>query len=144
MATEAGAAGEYGPLFFTAVGLAPALVTRTCQHLWLGLLWRSDLDLAPALAAKIRGARGIVATIAGLVASASLQLAFAVELFESKVDGAMRYGRWLLATADGAEDAMESAFADWARALLGSPPWRSAAFAQGSSGGSVLASLGLS
>jgi hypothetical protein len=50
----------------------------------------------------------MVATLAGLVASSSLPLAFAVELFESKVEGAMRYGRWLLATAEGAEDILES------------------------------------
>ena len=110
------------------------MINRTSQHVWLGLLWRADLDLGPALAARIRAVKGTVASLAGLVAGSSLPLSFGLALFESKVDGAMRYGRWLFATADNAEELYESVYSEWARAFMGSAPWRNSDVARGELG----------
>ena len=46
----------------------------------------------------------------------------------------MRHGRWLLATADVAEYILESVYQEWARAIIGSPPWRSADVERGELG----------
>ena len=131
----AGAATEPGPsVVFHAIRFPPAMITPTIQHPWLGLLRRSDLDLSPAVAARVRSAGSAVANLAGLVTSASLPLAYALEFFETKVDGAMRFGRWFLATSDGAGATLDRAYEEWARTLLGSQPWRSAAVASGELG----------
>ena len=99
------------------------------QHRWLGLLWRVDLDLLPALRSRCAGLVGTVASPAGLVSCGLLPLALAVDLFESKVDGAVRFGRWLLVTKAGAEQLLGTVYENWAKALLSSPPWRSGVIA---------------
>ena len=58
----------------------------------------------------------------------------ALELFDSKVEGSMRYGRWLLVLAEGAESMLNECYEGWARALVGSPPWRSGLIAAGELG----------
>ena len=80
---------------------------------------------------KIACVIAAVATLAGLVAGRMIPLALALDLFESKVEGSMRFGRWLLALVDGAEDRLNSCYEAWARALVGSPAWRSGVIASG-------------
>ncbi len=61
-------------------------------------------------------------------------LALAVDKFESKVEGCMRFGRWLLVFAIGAEEQLSKCYEAWARALVGSPSWRSGVIASGELG----------
>ena len=65
--------------------------------------------------------------LAGLCIEAALPLPFAAALFESKVDGTLRVGRWLFAVmAPNAESELNTAQDKWARMLLGVPPWKPA------------------
>jgi hypothetical protein len=96
---------------------------------WLGLQWPADLNFLPCICKHIAIADSIVALIAGLMQTAGLPFAFGLKLFESKVDGFLRFGRWLLAISAGALEAYETAFARWGKVLLGAPAWRSDAVA---------------
>ena len=46
----------------------------------------------------------------------------------------MRFGRWLLVLSDGAEARLDECYECWARALVGSPAWRSGIIASGELG----------
>ena len=48
-----------------------------------------------------------------------------MRIFEGKVEGYLRFGRWLLAVGWDVERVLNEAYHRWARALLGSPKWRS-------------------
>ena len=121
-------------LVFPTVGLPASPICAKLSHKYLGILWPGDLVFTPALLQCICVASCLVATIAGLVQSASLPLCFASALFEAKVEGYLRYSRWLLAIAPGAAQVFNDAYDSWARQLLGSQPWRSAAVARGELG----------
>ncbi len=127
-ASAALSAGDCG-FEFRREGVPPASVAVVWQHKWLGLPWRADLDFVPALIARIKALEVRVADLASLVADGSLPLCMAADMFESKVDGAMRPCRWLYAIAWQAQSLLDSAYEEWAKALLGSPRWRSAAVA---------------
>ena len=43
----------------------------------------------------------------------------ALELFESKVESALRFSRWLWAINPEARDMLDKSFGDWAKLLLG-------------------------
>jgi len=122
------------PLFFPTVGAVPSQLFHAVRHRWLGLLWDPCLDFLPALDQKIARIGSCVASLAGLIACRVVPLALALQLFESKVDGAMRFGLWLLAISEGAEQRLDLCYEGWARALLGSPPWRSGVIAAGELG----------
>ena len=119
-----------GPgLVMNIPGKLPCAIHDKQRHRWLGLLWPADLDFLPCLSAQLGQAGQIVANITGLMESGGLPLCFALMLFEAKVEGLLRFGRWLLATCEGALDMYDKAFNRWSCALLGSPPWRSPAVA---------------
>ena len=105
------------PLFLAVPGQEPTCLIYAAMHKWLGLLRRADLDVSHALDQRLRVSSAHFSTIAGLVAS-KLPLAIVLELFESKVDGALKYARWLLATQQGALDKLDVIYMAWARALL--------------------------
>ena len=67
---------------------------------------------------------------ASLVEAGALPLVLAIPIFESKIDGFLSYGRWLLACVEGAEALYNSYFDQWALRLLGAPPWFHGAKAQ--------------
>ena len=70
-------------------------------------------------------ASGAFATLAGLVRARAVTLAFALCLFESKVDGCLAPGRWLYAMDESAPTVLHRLLADWALDLLGGPRWHS-------------------
>ena len=53
-----------------------------------------------------------------------LLLPFAVRICQGKVEGFLRFGRWLLAVGWDVESSLDAAYQRWARVLLGSPPRR--------------------
>ena len=59
---------------------------------------------------------GTVQALCGLLRSGHIPLAVACIIFDTKVEAALRSGRWLLSGAG----------ASWARLLLGTSHWRSA------------------
>ena len=73
-------------------------------HTWLGSLCRPDLNLLPALKRRGMMLDGAVAGLTGVVTCHSLPIAIASDMFESRVDGAVRVAHWLLVTCDGAEE----------------------------------------
>jgi hypothetical protein len=112
-------------LAMSVVGGPRFAMTQKIVHKWLGLLWRMDLDFSAAPVGKISHADSLVASLSGLVSSGSLPLAFAARIFEGKVDGFLRYGRWLVVLVWNAVELLDDAYHRWARAVLGSPRWRS-------------------
>lgn len=125
--------GQSG-LFFPTVGCSPTQLTWTRQQKWLGILWDACLVFTAALTQKIACGGAMVADLAGLVLSRTIPLALGLELFESKVEGFMRFGRWLLVLCPNAESLLNAAYESWARALAGSPHWRSGVIAAGELG----------
>ena len=101
------------PLYFPIVGHSIAQVLATDRHRWLGVLWSAKLSFSEALAQKIVCAQGEVASLAGLVASQAIPLAVAAIMFESKVEGRMRFGRWLLALCPDAEARLDNCYECW-------------------------------
>ena len=122
--------GEMDPgLVLPIIGAAPCPIQTKTRHKWLGLVWPANLDFASALESSLQRGSQLISGIVSLLDSGGLPLCFALALFDAKVEGSMRFGRWLLATAPGALDRYDTAYNSWACALLHSPPWRSAAIA---------------
>ena len=111
------------PLALSLVGQPPSPLSFVLQHTWLGLRWSSVLDLSAAMEQVIRTSTSKFVSIAGLATSSYLPLCYVCHLFESVVDGSMRYGRWLYAVHQGAESRLDSVYVAWARTLLGAPAW---------------------
>ena len=106
-------------------------LTMSLSHRWLGMLWSACLDFAPELNNRLALADKNATEIILLVESRALPLDMAIEIFESKVDGLLAYGRWLTgACVDEAPLQYDTYYARWALRLLGAPPWRRAAIAQ--------------
>ena len=123
-------AGDMDPgLVFPLIGAAPCPIQAKTRHKWLGIVWPANLDFASALESSLQRGNQLVSDIVSLLDSGGLPLCFALALFDAKVEGSVRFGRWLLATAPGALDRYDTAYNRWACALLHSPPWRSAAIA---------------
>ena len=58
-----------------------------------------------------------------------MPLCYVLCLFESVVEGTLRFGRWLYAVQPGAEEILDSLYQTWARSLLGAASWRNWAVA---------------
>lgn len=114
----------------------PALVKMVRRQRLLGLLWPADLDFLPALMACINTAEGVFKELASLVAARAIPLATAVQLFETKVDSILFFGRWLWMD-DLEMQNLESTFNRWAKTLLGGDPWRNDSVATGEMGWSL-------
>ena len=127
--TARAAAASAPPLLLPLRGLPPVQVDLAPKHKWLGLQWPGDLSLLGALEARLAVASAQCASLAGHVAAGALPLAAAAHIFDMEIDASLRFGRWLLATAEGALARLDSAYEGWARALLGSHPWRDGAVA---------------
>ena len=97
---------------------------------WLGLPWPHDLDFSRALEERLRLSGASFSVLAGLVQDDVIPLPLAVVLFEAKVDGVAQFGRWLIALAPNAESRLDQQYEAWAKALIGSPPWRNGVVAQ--------------
>ena len=106
-------------------------------HKWLGLPWRGDLDLRAMCRVRLAAAAAQVASLAGQVASGDVPLAVAASIFDMKIEGGLRFGRWLWCVGEGSVLAMDEAYQGWARALLGAPPWRTSAVAEAELGWTV-------
>ena len=104
------------------------------QHRWLGILWGSDLCFANHTKACLAAASSHVSVLAVLVASKVLPLSLAALLFESRIESAVRFGRWLWGLDPELRLLLEENYATWARLLLGADPWRNAYVAIGEVG----------
>lgn len=94
-------------------------------HKWLGLLWDSGLNFAKHASSALSAQSCKVSVLAGLVSAGLLPLPVAALLFECKVEGSLRFGRWLWGIEPTAREAFDSYLASWAKSLLGSDHWRS-------------------
>jgi hypothetical protein len=106
---------------FPTVGMPATRIVFKDKHKWLGLWWSADLDLSHTLSVRLQAAGGTVSKLAGMVQAGQLPLAVALDLFEAKVEGSVRFARWLLVIAPNAQRAYNEAYENWARAFLGSP-----------------------
>ena len=76
---------------------------------------------------RLRLAALALVGLVGLVAQGGVPITLAVDLFESKVESVMQYGRWLWALIPGAQQALDEAYEGSARELLGVRRWRNGA-----------------
>ena len=121
---------EADPLTLRAVpGAVPTPLSFKDEKLWLGVLWRGDLDFGPQLRAQVRSAGLEMMKLAGLTA-AGFPLPVAVSAFEGKVDSKLQHARWLHILVEGAEAMLDQQFKGWARQMLGLPRWASSAAVQ--------------
>ena len=95
------------PLVLPQVGRPPAVLSYAKQHLWLGLLWSSSLEVSRAMEHILGKTSSKFATLARLCASCVLPLCFFLEFFESVAEGALRFGRWLHAVDDSAAERLD-------------------------------------
>ena len=59
---------------------------------------------------RLRLAALALVGLVGLVAEGGVPITLAVDLFESKVESVMQYGRWLWALIPGAQQALDEAY----------------------------------
>jgi hypothetical protein len=117
------------PLVLPLYGKIPVALSHVQVHKWLGLDWSSVLDLSVAMERVLRCAMGKFVSIAGLCTSGILPICYILQIFESCVEGVMRFGRWLYATAEGAEERLDSTYQSWALVLMSAEPWHNWAVA---------------
>ena len=117
------------PLVLVLVGQEPMPIAMVTKHRWLGLPWRSDLDLQAMGRERVSAAASHVSTLAGLVTREELPLSAAAGVFDLQVEASFRFGRWLWGPVSGDEKAADAAYESWARLFLGVPPWRGPAAA---------------
>ncbi|CAK0888450.1 unnamed protein product, partial [Prorocentrum cordatum] len=111
-------------------GEAPVQLGLVQVHKWLGLPWRGDLDLGAMCRMRLAAA-------AAQVASGDVPLPVAASIFDMKIEGGLRFGRWLWCVGEGSAEAVDEAYQSWARALLGAPPWRTSMVAEAELGWTV-------
>jgi hypothetical protein len=105
----------------------PSKVILMPQKKWLGVPWSMSLDFRPFLDKQLGASRREMARLSGLSEAGALPLPLAVVAFEAKVDSQLQYARWLHVLVEGAEELLDSAFEDWARAFFKAPPYGTAA-----------------
>jgi len=113
--------------FQGGAGKVAALLGWKDLHKWLGLLWSADGTWSAHVAAKLGLASSLVACLVGYLQSGAVPLAVVMEAFELKIEGALRFGRWLWGMCPAAQAALDSAYEKWARLFIGADPWRSGA-----------------
>ena len=112
------------PLMMNFVGRPPTPVAIVDSHKWLGLQWSSTLDLSKAMQGIVAAASSKFGELCGACINKSLPLCAVVDLFESLVEGVMRFGRWLWALSPDACSVLDDLYRSWGRALLGANMWR--------------------
>ena len=85
-------------------------VMFVAHHRWLGPVWPADLRFRLVLAQRLGVASGIVAQLAGHAALDDLPWLAVLELFESKVDSLLAFGRWLYALVPDARELVCAAY----------------------------------
>ena len=77
-------------------------------HKWLGVLWPSSLDFTAFLQQRTHVAAVALSQLAGFAASSAIPWLLVAELFESKVDSILDFGRWLFILAPEAAAILNS------------------------------------
>ena len=88
--------------------------------------WDDKADFAVHARRSCGMCSGTVQALSSLLRSGHIPLAVACIIFDTKVEAALRFGRWLWGTHSEAVAVLSDAYASWARLLLGSSRWRSA------------------
>ena len=90
---------------------------------------KGDIKAASQRACKLKDGKGageVLEDRGSLLQSCAnaLPLCYVCQLFEALVEGVMRFGIWLYATAPGAAEVLDDLYTSWARSLMGAAPWR--------------------
>ena len=78
-------------------------------------MWLADLQFRLVLAQRLGVASGIVAQLAGHAALDDLPWLAVLELFESKMDSPIAFGRWLYALVPDSRELGCAAYDKWSR-----------------------------
>ena len=112
------------PLVLNLAGKLPSAMAYVANYKWLGLMWSFALDFSVAMEGVIAAAAAKFSSLAGLASSNVLPLCFVVQMFEAIVEGTMRFGRWLYATAPAAATRLDDdLYRAWGRELLAADAW---------------------
>ena len=115
------------PLRYLPAGqYMPSPISWAHSHKWLGISWDDNADFAVHARRTCGMCSGTVQALCSLLRSGHIPLAVACIIFDTKVEAALRFGRWLWGTHSEAVSVLSDAYASWARLLLGSSRWRSA------------------
>ncbi|CAE8701705.1 unnamed protein product, partial [Polarella glacialis] len=85
-------------------------------------------------ASRLASSLAMVKRLVGLLDSGQLPLAMALSLFEVKVEGSLRFGRWLWGLHAAARDSLDAVYQRLAKMFLGAESWRNGAVACGKFG----------
>ena len=106
-------------LFYNGTPLA-----GVARHRWLGVLWPKCMDFTCFLMQRVQVASVAVSQLAGFASSSALPWFLVCELFESKVDGILAFGRWLFILCPDAPAILDECYNRWANLFLGTDFWR--------------------
>ena len=126
---------QFSPLFFPRRSpLLPGPLTCVKLHKWLGLWWAAHGSWTQHAIAVVAACSGMIDALCSLISCLRAPLCVGILLFELKVESVLRFGRHLWATDNEAMSIIVSAYARWARQLIGADPWRKSAVCQGELG----------
>ena len=109
-------------------GTGQALCPRS-THRYFGLKWPASFCFKATLEERLSIACNAFATLPSLLASRAIPLTVALDLFDSKVDNLLAFGRWIFCMVPDAKLRINGQVALWAKALLGGAPFRNTAVA---------------
>ena len=114
------------PLCYLPVGQCmPCPISWAHSPKWLGISWNDNADFVVHARRSCGMCSGTVQTLYSLLCSGRIPLAIAYIIFDTKIEVALRFGRWLWGTSSEAISVLSDIYASWARLLLGSSRWRS-------------------
>ena len=99
-------------------------LVKVSSHRYLGILCPCDLDFTAFLKQRLGFACAELAQLAGFAASGSLPWLRICELFDTKVDSILDFGRWLFIMVPGAQELLDEFYDRASRLLLGADFWR--------------------
>jgi hypothetical protein len=103
---------------------SPLKLSWVQTHKWLGVQWTCAGNWNLLAQARIAAATADVAALAGLTRNKTIPISLALRMFDAKVEGSMRFSRWLWGASPELLTLADDAYNRWARTLLGAEPWR--------------------
>jgi len=101
-------------------------LTVVAMHRYLGVLWPGDFDFVHFLKQRLHFASVELAQLAGFSAAGPLPWLIVCELFETKINSILDFGRWLFILIPDARSLLGEFYDRSARLLLGADFWRNA------------------
>ena len=125
------------PIHFNTGETDTVFLEWACVHRWLGILWSADLVFLADLMEKTAKGSAITARIASMIRYDGLPISYALEMFEMKVEGMLKFSKWCWVSIPSLEELLDDAYHKWARMLLLADKWKNAGVIRGELGWSL-------